>query len=322
MQTGAKKIITLATVAFITIGAYLSANLFTRYIAGKLEVGGREEVRAGAEGVRPWVAPRLADYGVIAERNLFNDNPREPGELAAAAQPPVIVEPPKPEPPKLSATLVATAKRTTGASFAVFQEGNVSNIVFAGDAVAPGVTLKEVGADYVIVMRSGVEENIPLFTSKPASAADSLLKGVQARQQRTRPPPVPLVPGREPPVQTPQSDTIRQVSENAWVIDRREVDEAVTNMSTLMTQIRVVPNITGTGDSVQTEGFKVFNVAPASLFSKIGLQNNDIIKEVNGVPLNSIEQAYEAFSKLQGESSIQLNLLRKGQPVTFAYDVR
>lgn len=320
MQTGAKKIITLATVAFITVGAYLCANLFTRYVAGKLEVGGREEVRAGAEGVRPGVASRLADYDVIAERNLFNDNPRPPVEVAAGAQPAAPAEPPKPEPLKLNAALVATAVRSEGASFAVFQEGNVSSIVFAGDAVSPGITLKEVGKDYVLVMRNGSEEKIELFAARPVSA-ESAQRGPMRPPTRTRPT-TPPVPGRESAVLTPQSDTIRQVSENAWVLDKIEVDNAIANMSSLMTQIRVVPNITGTGDSVQTDGFKIFSISPSSLFSRIGLQNNDIIKEVNGVSLNSIEQAYEAFSRLQGESSIQLNLLRKGQPLTLAYDVR
>ncbi|TAL18486.1 PDZ domain-containing protein [bacterium] len=323
MQTGAKKIITLATVAFITVGAYLCANLFTRYVAGKLEVGGREEVRAGAEGVRPQVASRLADYDVIAERNLFNDNPRPPAELAAAAQPATPAapaEPPKPEPLKLNAALVATAVRSQGASFAVFQEGNVSSIVFAGDPVSPGITLKEIGKDYVLVMRNGSEEKIELFAARPVSA-ESAQRGPMRPPTRTRPA-TPPVPGRESAVLTPQSDTIRQVSENAWAIDRSEFDNAIANMTALMQQIRVVPNVTGTGDSVQTDGFKVFSIVPASLFSRIGLQNNDIIKEVNGTPLNSIEQAYEAFSRLQGESSIQLNLLRKGQPLTLAYDVR
>ncbi|TLN26990.1 hypothetical protein FDZ71_00315, partial [bacterium] len=238
-------------------------------------------------------------------------------------QPTISSEPPKPEPIKLGATLTAIATRTQGASFAIFQEGNQSNVVAVGGAVSPGVTLKEIQKDFVIVTLNGQDQKIELFAQKPVSgpgAAPQKPTGARGR------PFLGSGPGAaqgQADAAAPQagagSETIRQVSENSWVIDRREFDDAVANKEALMTQIRVAPNLSSDG---QADGFKLFSIRPASIFARIGLQNNDVLKEINGITLNGIDQALEAFVRLQGESSIQVNLIRRGQPQTLNFDIR
>jgi general secretion pathway protein C len=103
------------------------------------------------------------------------------------------------------------------------------------------------------------------------------------------------------------------------VVDRREVEQATANLSQLITQIRVVPNM---GPENQADGFKVFSIRPASLFARIGLRNGDVLKEVNGIPLTGVDQAYQALTGLQGESSIQVNLIRQNEPITLSYEIR
>ena len=66
----------------------------------------------------------------------------------------------------------------------------------------------------------------------------------------------------------------------------------------------------------------MFSIRPASLFAKIGIRNGDVIKEVNGLVLNGVDQAYQAMTKLQGASSISVNIMRGNNPVTLAYEIR
>ncbi|MBE0616405.1 MAG: general secretion pathway protein GspC, partial [Proteobacteria bacterium] len=102
------------------------------------------------------------------------------------------------------------------------------------------------------------------------------------------------------------------------LIDAREIEQANANMSQLMTQIRVVPNFS----DGQPDGFKVFAIRPGSLFSKIGLQNGDVLKRVNGVDLQGPEQAFEAYQMLKDETSIQIDLVRRNENKTFNYEIR
>jgi general secretion pathway protein C len=89
-------------------------------------------------------------------------------------------------------------------------------------------------------------------------------------------------------------------------------------MSKLMTQIRVVPNFT----DGQPDGFKIFAIRPGSLFAKIGLQNGDVLKRVNGVEIQGPEQAFEAYQRLKDETSIQIDLVRRNENKTLNYEVR
>ena len=108
------------------------------------------------------------------------------------------------------------------------------------------------------------------------------------------------------------------MDESSWLIDKREVDQASANMSQLMTQIRVVPNFT----DGQPDGFKVFAIRPGSLFSKIGLQNGDVLKRVNGIDLQGPEQAFEAYQTLKDQTSLQIDLVRRNENRTFSYEIR
>ena len=85
-----------------------------------------------------------------------------------------------------------------------------------------------------------------------------------------------------------------------------------------MTQIRVVPNFT----DGQADGFKVFAIRPGSLFAKIGLQNGDVLKRVNGIELQGPEQAFEAYQRLKDENSVQIDLSRRQDNKTFSYEIR
>ena len=40
-----------------------------------------------------------------------------------------------------------------------------------------------------------------------------------------------------------------------------------------------------TSRAANSEGFKLFSIKPKSVFSKIGLKNGDVLKTVNGYPL-------------------------------------
>lgn len=75
---------------------------------------------------------------------------------------------------------------------------------------------------------------------------------------------------------------------------------------------RLVPNPTEGG----INGFKIFAIRPGSIFSRMGLQNNDVITQVNDVSLKQAEQGFALYQALQDEKEIRLQLLRNGSVPT------
>ena len=83
-------------------------------------------------------------------------------------------------------------------------------------------------------------------------------------------------------------------------------------------QARIVPAFK---DGV-AKGFKLFSIRPDSIYTKIGVQNGDVIRRINGYDLNSPEKALEIYSKLKEASRIDIELERNGSVVRKTYNVR
>jgi general secretion pathway protein C len=111
---------------------------------------------------------------------------------------------------------------------------------------------------------------------------------------------------------------IRAVSDNEYEVPRAEIDKTMSNLNDVAMQARIVPAF----KDGQAQGFKLFSIRPDSLYTKIGIQNGDVIRRINGYDLNSPEKALEIYTKLKDTSRIDIELDRNGQPVRKTYNVR
>ena len=107
---------------------------------------------------------------------------------------------------------------------------------------------------------------------------------------------------------------IRNVGPNQYVVKRADLNKATGNLGALASQARIVP-------SAKDNGFKIFSIAKDSLYSKIGIQNGDVLKSINGIELSSPDKALEAYSRLQNASKLSLDIVRKGQNETLEYTI-
>ena len=111
---------------------------------------------------------------------------------------------------------------------------------------------------------------------------------------------------------------VKQVSENDYEIPRAEIDKTLSNLNDVAMQARIVPAFK---DGV-SQGFKLFSIRPDSIYTKIGIQNGDVIKRINGYELNSPEKALEIYSKLKEAARIDIEVERNGASVRKTYNVR
>ena len=136
------------------------------------------------------------------------------------------------------------------------------------------------------------------------------------------PPPAPVISAKGidtgPPPSVALGAGVKQLSDNDYEIPRAEIDKTLANLNDVAMQARIVPAFK---DGV-AQGFKLFSIRPDSIYSKIGVQNGDVIKRINGFDLNSPEKALEIYSKLKEAGRIDIEIERNGAAVRKTYNVK
>jgi general secretion pathway protein C len=125
------------------------------------------------------------------------------------------------------------------------------------------------------------------------------------------PMPPPGVPGAQ------DQGGVRQLSDNQYVVSRTELNGALSNLSQLATQARIVPSF----KNGVANGFKLFSIVPDSLYSKIGIQNGDVIRRINGYEMNSPDKALEIYQKLRDANRIEIEVERRGDTLRKSYSI-
>ena len=113
---------------------------------------------------------------------------------------------------------------------------------------------------------------------------------------------------------------VRQNGTNDFTLRRTDVQNMTKNLASLLQQARVEPVFSPDGISV--EGFKFVGIQPGSIYQKLGFQVGDMIKAVNGEPVNSPTKAMEMYNLLKNSGSVQLTIERDGQEQNFNYTVQ
>lgn len=206
---------------------------------------------------------------------------------------------------KLLGTLLAGLEQW---SFCSIQDTSTqkTQTYMIGDLVL-GAEIKEIQRTRVIINNNGRKEFID---STPGDGSA----------------PVAYVP---PPSATPGGNTatptpgvlgagIRAITENEYEVPKTEIDKTLANLNDVAMQARIVPAFK---DGV-AQGFKLFSIRQESIYSKIGVQNGDVIKRINGYDLNSPEKALEIYTKLKEASRIDIEIERNGSTVRKTYNVR
>ena len=125
------------------------------------------------------------------------------------------------------------------------------------------------------------------------------------------------IPGTAPQPQQ-GGEGVKQLPENQYVVARSEINNALTNLSDLATKARIVPSF----KNGVANGFKLFSIVPDSLYAKIGIQNGDVIRRINGYEMNSPDKALEIYQKLRDASRIEIQLERRGETLRKTYSIQ
>jgi len=102
------------------------------------------------------------------------------------------------------------------------------------------------------------------------------------------------------------------------VVDRREVEQAMSDLPKLLSQARAAPHMV----NGNVTGFRLDYIAPASFYEKIGVQTGDVLQRVNGVDIRDPSTMLNLLQQLKNEQIVKLDMLRNNQRSTITYELR
>jgi len=249
--------------------------------------------------------PPLVSYKPILQRNLFHakvGDLSDFGGQATTTQPAATSSR-----ANTKLTLLGTVSGEPKALAIIEAERETSNYLL-GATLPGGAKLVEIQRNQVVIEINGRRETLKIDLEAP-STATSRSKEKSTGRSRNRSSSVKLAQS--------SNSGIREIGENRWLIPAEEADRARSNINELLRQARVEPNIV----DGQTDGFVVRMIRPGSLFSMLGIQVGDVLRNVNGVQLDTPEKALQIFQQLREAKQISIALERQGTPQTFTYEI-
>jgi general secretion pathway protein C len=154
-----------------------------------------------------------------------------------------------------------------------------------------GVLIVEILRARVIVETEQGEDFISL--SRPLTLAQQLT--IKAERPGTSQSPVPVVS------RTSSSNNRRNrtlyLDGKALIAELGNIDDKIQDVSVDTVNIYGRP-----------AGVKIHPIEPGSIFSKIGLKNGDVIKEVDGVKISNPEQAIAIIKKLKAGDNVDIKV--------------
>jgi general secretion pathway protein C len=119
----------------------------------------------------------------------------------------------------------------------------------------------------------------------------------------------------------PQSQTtFGKVEKTNFTFQRADIDKYLNNLPQVLQDAKAVPYV-APGSGGEVSGFKMVAIKAGSIFEQLGLKRGDILKGVNGEPLNSPQKGMEMYQALKSSDNIQLEIERGGSSTTLNYQI-
>ena len=227
----------------------------------------------------------------IVSRHLFG----EPQAEVAVAPPPVVASP-------LNAKLKGVfAGLPPFPAFAILNFDGKDQPVRVGSEIVPGARLEGVFARHVVVRRNGAAEQIELEGNAGPGAPGMAQNPAQ-------------MAARMPAPASQFKLNVQAVNQNTATLSRGELQSALQDP-------RQLGNI-GHVDANPGGGVAVLQAPPGSLLEKLGLQDGDVVRSLNGVPVNSQADLMRLYQQFGQVGQVKIDGLRAGTPLQRDYNIR
>lgn len=308
---------------FVRLGAVVLSAFFCAQGTGHV-LAARLTSPTQTEAARTRIVPRPVlgsaahsrhDPMPILQRNIFDS---ATGPIDPNAKPIDVVEveaedpnqPPSPCTGDVHLVAMFYSELQPELSFAVVRSGGDATTLRSGTEV-DGRELISAGP-YQAVIRNGSAGRCSL----------------QMFAEESPPPPAsPPTPKRARPARAAANgkisgeeydQNISKTSDTAYTVNRSLLNKVLSDRSELMRSARIIPH----EENGRVVGVKLYGIRRNSLLGKIGLQNGDMLRTINGYDMASPDSALEAYARLRSADRLSVSIVRRGKAMTMNYTVQ
>jgi len=289
---------------FLALGV---SNGIKLHLAG-IQAVGISEAGAPKQSRRPQIGPRPREYyDTIVQRDIFS--------LAPAPIPTPLQN------ENLDVTLIGTSHLSLSKPFIIVETTDGEQALYRQGETIPNVgRVLSISRNQAIVFHNG--HRVALQIPNPGESGTSAPVPSGLPSRRFRGPRGPRnFPGRRPvprfgPYGALSSNAgVHQLSPNRYLIGRATLYSNLSNMGSLLTQIRAVPNM----ENGSSNGFRLSQIHPGSIFQQIGLEDGDILTGAQGQQVTDPMRAMALVSALRNSPTVSLSIIRNGSPLQLHY---
>ena len=236
------------------------------------------------------------NYETIWEKNIFHPGPIPAGLISK-------IEPSgKPVKTSLPFTLKGTIVHADPErSVATVKDRKETKAYKSGDIIANQARIIEIQRRKIIFFNQN--NNLTEFLQLPESVPVTLSFNR---------------PRRRDPVQT----SLVKKAGNTFEVKRSRINEYLQKLPEILRQARMIPHKVKKDGVMVIEGFRFESIKEEALWLKdLGFQKGDIIKQVDGEPINTPETAIALFEKLRDSDGFEMVVQREGKTIKRNYTV-
>lgn len=271
---------------------FLSNSLFT----GKEGKGENLSQGVSSAPLRSHV-PVISDYDALVNRNLFDSDFQK--DQIIVDQPLVYEPQPSDAPFQLLAVIYGGRAETS-----------VALIASKSNPFASGFRLYEILAD-LYVIRNITPTRV--YFARPGEREEYLEVKLPELKKRVRKSRIQKSAG-----EGFSEEGFERVGLDTKVT-REWVDRALTvNFTKTLQDAKANPYVEGG----QIKGFMMTRIKPDSVYEKVGLQDGDVIREINGTPLENAAQSIQLLNSLRGVEQVSFVVDRDGSTQNFNIDIQ
>lgn len=241
------------------------------------------------------------EFNQVIERNIFNITGEVPKEDMAKKEKVIAKdEIKKTDLPLKLLGIIYSGDPSSGMAVIEQAKERIVESFFVGDFLIGDATLFEVHEKKIIIDRGEYKEFLTVEEPELRTDSRNITKAkVQDSSKYAL---------DEPPNEY-REDGFERIGNEVTLSKEYRQKLLSTEFAKILQDVKAVPHF----ENNELKGYRMTKLKEGSIYQKMGLQANDIIKEINGFVLDDASQVLKYLQSLRAEQDFEIEVLRSGK---------
>ncbi|TGK18913.1 general secretion pathway protein GspC [Leptospira fluminis] len=270
--------------------AYLFRGVLLLFLTPDIQTGASN---APVRRTAPPITIAMSSYEEMVTGNLFRGSLAPVGEAAAGVEGGAPPDSGEGEDMRVTGTL---SGHWSFARVTILEKGKQAAEEFATGETVGGYKIKTINLTHVVLEKGGGSLKVEIgqtpgeartkLAGGPAGAADSGAKS--------------------------SGDSIRKV------LSRQDVNKKLKDPTAIYKNARFGPFM----ENNAITGYKIYSIGNDHIFYALGARSGDVVRRVNGMPLNETEKMLEIWNSIKNAEKISVDVERGGKMLSYEFIIR